>query len=105
MTSKSFICTKTLNQRLSWTPQFECVSVVLLRFPLKRGPLTGGWAYRKKPRHVLIAIQSDWSGNQDKNPSLFYHLSATQVSVVLNDTTYPARDVIADCKKHRYVEY
>ena len=28
-----------------------------------------------------------------------------QVSVVLNDKTYPARDVNADFKKHRYVEY
>ena len=53
----------------------------------------------------MIAFQSDRSGDHDKNPSLFDHLSATQVSVVLNDTTYPARDVIADVKKHRYVEY
>ena len=44
----------------------------------------------EKPRHVLIAFQSDRSGNQDKNPSLFDHLSATEVSVVLNDTNYPA---------------
>ena len=56
----------------------------------------------EKPRHVLIAFQSNGTGDQDKNPSLFDHLSA---SVVLNDTTYPARDVIADFKKHRYVEY
>ena len=40
---KSYVSTKALNQRLSWTPHFECVSVVLLRYPLKRGP--GGWAY------------------------------------------------------------
>ena len=59
----------------------------------------------EKPRHVLIAFQSDRLGNQDKNPSLFDHLSATQVSVVLSDTTYPACDVIADFKKHRYVKY
>ena len=59
----------------------------------------------EKPRHVLIAFQSDRSGNRGKNPSLFDHLSATQVSVVLNDTTYPARDGIADFKKHIYVEY
>ena len=59
----------------------------------------------EKPRHVLIAFQSDRTGDQDENPSLFDHLSATQVSVVLNDTTYPARDVIADFRKHRYVEY
>ena len=89
MTSKSLVCTKVLNQGLSWTAHFECVSVVLLRFPLKRGSLTGGWAY-------------DRSGNQDKNPSLFNHLSATGVSVVLNDTKYPACDVIADFKKHTF---
>ena len=59
----------------------------------------------EKPRHVLIAFQSDRSGYQDKNPSLFDHLSTTKVSVVLNDTTYPARDVIADLRKHIYVEY
>ena len=59
----------------------------------------------EKPRHVLIAFQSGRSGDHDKNPSLFDHLSATQVSVVLNDTTYPACDVIADFKKHRYVMY
>ena len=52
----------------------------------------------EKPRHVLIAFQSDRSDDQDKNPYLFDHLSATQISVVLNDTTYPARDV-ADCQQ------
>ena len=53
----------------------------------------------------MIAFQSDRSGGQDKNPYLFDHLSATQVNVVLNDTTYPAHDVIADFKKHSYIEY
>ena len=52
---------------------------------------------------MLIAFQSDRAG--DQNLYLFDHLSATQVNLVLNDTTYPARDVIADFKKHRYVEY
>ena len=39
------------------------------------------------------------------NPSQFDHLSATEVSVILNDTKYPTRDVIADFPKHKYVEY
>ena len=59
----------------------------------------------EKPRHLLIAFQKERSGDQTKNPSQFDHLSATEVSVVLNDTKYPARDVIADFPKHRYVEY
>ena len=59
----------------------------------------------EKPRHLLIAFQRDRSGDQLKNPSQFDHLSATEVSVILNDTKYPARDVIADFPKHQYVEY
>ena len=59
----------------------------------------------EKPRHLLIAFQRERSGDQTKNPSLFDHLSATEVSVILNDTKYPARDVIADFPKHQYVEY
>ena len=59
----------------------------------------------EKPRHLLIAFQKERSGDQAKNPSLFDHLSTTEVSVILNDTKYPARDVIADFPKHRYVEY
>ena len=58
-----------------------------------------------EPRHLLIAFQRDRSGNQEENPSQFDHLSATEVSVMLNDTKYLARDVIADFPKHKYVEY
>ena len=60
---------------------------------------TGGWAC------ALYRKSRDRSGDQDKNPSLFDRLSATQFSVVLNDITYLARDVIANFKKHRYAEY
>ena len=59
----------------------------------------------EKPRHILIAFQKDRSGGQEKNPSLFDNVDVLQVSVILNDTRYPARDVSADFKKHRYVEY
>ena len=59
----------------------------------------------EKPRHLLIAFQKDRSGKQDKNPSQFDHLNATEVSVILNDTKYPARDVIADFAKHKFIEY
>ena len=56
----------------------------------------------EKPRHLLIAFQRDRSGNQEKNPSQFDHLSATEVNVILNDAKYPARDMIADFPKHYY---
>ena len=58
----------------------------------------------EKPRYLLIAFQKARSGDQLKNPSQFDHLSATGVSVILNDTKYPARDVITDFPKHKYVE-
>ena len=59
----------------------------------------------EKPRHLLIAFQNNRSGDQEKNPSQFDHLSATEVSIILNDAKYPARDAIADFPKHKYVEY
>ena len=59
----------------------------------------------EKPRHILIALQQDKSDDQEKNASIFDNLKTTQMSVVLNDTKYPARDVIADFSKHQYIEY
>ena len=59
----------------------------------------------EKPRHILIAFQTARAGDQLKNPSLFDHVNTTQVSVMLNDTKYPSRDVVADFPKHKYVEY
>ena len=59
----------------------------------------------EKPRHILIAFQEARGGDQTKNASLFDNLEATQISVVLNDIKYPARDIHADFKKHRFIEY
>ena len=59
----------------------------------------------EKPRHILIAFQTNRNGNQEKNPSLFDHVDVSQINVILNDTRYPARDVVADFPAHKYVEY
>lgn len=59
----------------------------------------------EKPRHILIAFQKDRSTGQTKNPSLFDNVDVSQISVLLNDTKYPARDVMADFPKHKFVEY
>ena len=59
----------------------------------------------EKPRYILIALQEGKSNNQEKNASVFDHLNVTQMSVKLNDTKYPARDVTADFAKHKFVEY
>ena len=59
----------------------------------------------EKPRHILIAFQKEKSGDQKKNISIFDHLKTVQISVTLNDVKYPARDLVADFNKHRYMEY
>ena len=59
----------------------------------------------EKPRHILIALQKDRSGDQLKNASLFDHEDLSEISVVLNDTKYPARDIHSDFKKHKYIEH
>ena len=59
----------------------------------------------EKPRYILVALQEDRSDNQEKNVSVFDHLKVTQMSVILNDTKYPARDVIVDFEKNQFIEF
>ena len=59
----------------------------------------------ERPRHIIIGFQTDKSGSQEKNPSLFDHVNVSQLNIKLNDTRYPARDIIADFTKHQYAEY
>lgn len=59
----------------------------------------------EKPRHILVALQEDKMDNQEKDASVFDNLNVSQMSVVLNDTKYPGRDVRADFSKHQFVEY
>ena len=59
----------------------------------------------EKPRHILVALQEDKTDNQEKNASVFDNLKVIQMSVVLNDTKYPGRDVTADFEKNQFIEY
>ena len=59
----------------------------------------------EKPCHILITFQKDLAGDQAKNPSLFDNIYVSEVSVVLNDTKYPAQDVTASFPKHQFAEY
>ena len=65
----------------------------------------GGRTAPEKPRYILIGLQERKSDNQEKNASVFDHVKVTQMSVKLNDTKYPARDVTADFAKQKFVEY
>ena len=102
---KKFSLYKSIERKIVMDAAFRMRQCSIAEIPAQTRTFDWRLGVPEKPRNVLTAFQCDRSGDQDKNPSLFDHLSATQVSVVLNDTTYPARDVIADFKKHRYVEY
>ena len=44
------------------------------------------------PRFIIIGFQSNKTGNQKQNPSLFDNLSVTNIYVMLNSTRYPTVD-------------
>ena len=57
------------------------------------------------PRYILIGIQKDKFGGQDKNPAIFDHVNVTKMSVVMNDTEYPAVDMNANFTKNQYTHF
>ena len=42
----------------------------------------------EKPRWIIVAFQTDKSGNQEHNPSIFDHCNLTNMFVVLNSRRY-----------------
>ena len=56
----------------------------------------------EKPRCVVIGIQTDNSGNQDHNASLFDHNNVVNVRVVLNSTMYQPLDANANLTKNQF---
>jgi len=43
----------------------------------------------EKPRWIIITFQTDESGNQEHNPSIFDHCNLTNMFVMLNSRRYP----------------
>ena len=58
----------------------------------------------EKSRYVLIAIQTDKSGNQDRNASVFNHANVVNMSVVLNSMKYPPLDANASFTKYQFAQ-
>ena len=56
----------------------------------------------EKPRWVLIGLQTDKSGNQENNASLFYHCNITNMQVWRNHSRYPSVDMAKDFDKCQY---
>jgi len=46
----------------------------------------------EKPRWIIVAFQTDKSGNQQHNPSIFDHCNLTNMFVMLNSRRYPEID-------------
>jgi len=46
----------------------------------------------KKPRWIIMAFQTVKSGNQEHNPSIFYHCNLTNMFVILNSRRYSEID-------------
>ena len=59
----------------------------------------------EKPRYIIIGIQKDKSGDQEKNPALFDNVNVSKMSVVMNDTEYPALDINTNFTKNQYIQF
>jgi len=46
----------------------------------------------EKPRWIIVVFQTNKSGNQQYNPSIFYHCNLTNMFVILNSRRYPEID-------------
>ena len=56
----------------------------------------------EKPRWVLIGLQTDKSGNQERNPAVFDHCNVKNMQVLLNHTRYPSVDMLTDFAKEQF---
>ena len=56
----------------------------------------------EKPRWVIMAFQTDKSGNQEKNPALFDHCNLINAHVMLNARAYPVVNYNADFDQHKF---
>ena len=57
----------------------------------------------EKPRCVLVELQTDKSGKQERNASIFDHCNLTSMQVCLNHFRYPTADMATEFVKEQYV--
>ena len=56
---------------------------------------------REKPRYIVVAFQTDKSGNQTHNAAVFDHCQLRNIHVTLNAERYPAVDYNAAFNENR----
>ena len=55
----------------------------------------------EKPKYIIIGLQTDKSGNQERNAAILNHCNITDMHVVLNSTRYPAIDYHSNFAKQQ----
>ena len=59
----------------------------------------------EKPRYIIVGIQTDKVGNQERNAALFNHSNVTDMSVVLNNEKYPNLNANANFTKNQFSHF
>ena len=59
----------------------------------------------EKQRYVLVCIQTNKSGNQKHNASIFDHSNVVNTSVARNRTKYPPLDANANFTKYQFAQF
>lgn len=54
------------------------------------------------PRYVLIAFQTNRENNQERNSSIFDHISLTKLRVMVNEKQYPSIEYTANFNEHQF---
>ena len=80
-------------------PQCETFSLLQARSTVWR---LGVSSAPEKPRWVLVGLQTDKSGNQENNSTIFNHCNLTNMQVWLNHSRYPSVDMATDFAKDQY---
>ena len=56
----------------------------------------------EKPRYIIVALQTDKDGDQEKNPSAFDHANVKNMYVMLNSARYPVVDYDLSFTKQQF---
>ncbi|XP_067947059.1 uncharacterized protein [Watersipora subatra] len=56
----------------------------------------------EKPRYIIVGFQTNKSGDQKTNPSLFDNLNVTNMHAMLNSTRYPLIDSNTSFEKYQF---
>ena len=59
----------------------------------------------EKPRWVLVGLQTDKSGNQERDAALFDHCNLMNMHVCLNHSRYPSVDMATYFTKEQYATF